>query len=269
MADINSLSIEQLEDLMEHPEKKEEFLAEPEPKTTEPEPVPEPATQDVETPVEETPAEPAPEPEVDYDRQALLAQLEELQARQRQMDSKTGRLAGELDYWRKRAEQKPESPATDDRIDEPEEPKPVNQPKRDSTTAWVVAQAAREGFVQFSSEHPDSKEMLEDIDKYLKDTNYDASRILLSEDPLEAQKETQRAFGEAYWHVKAERAAKIRAEVETKRAEQFARQKEAKQRASVSASGSVPPPQPKPKTFNDMTDKELEAELDRRLSLLR
>lgn len=243
---------------------------EPEP-TPVPEVTPEPEREVApeEPPVEQRePDEPEKkaEPEPDFDRQELLARLEELQASHKALETKLGRQAGEAGYWRQkaRASERPEpEPETDFPEDEPVRERPSRH--RDATTAWVVSQAVERGGIRFGADHPDAAEFKEAIVGYWQKSGYSPDALVGSMDPVEAERESYRALSEAYWHVKAERAAHARQEVATKRAEQFARQKEAKQRAGVAKSGgAAAPAKPQPKTLDKMSNAELEAEIDRR-----
>lgn len=269
MADLDKMTTDELEALLKHPEKLAELEAEPEAPAPAPEPTPEPEPEPEKAPEEPAPAEPAkePEPEVDYEKERLRLLLEEMEARQKAMDSKLGKYAGEADYWRKQAERakaRPEpAPEEPSAFDPEERPRPAPAPSRDATTSYVIGLAVNQAAFDFAASHPDAKDMAQEIQQYWIDTGYDAQRALLADDPIEARKESYRALDEAYWHVSAARRAKARTELDQKRTEQFTRAKEAKQRAGISASGSAPPPRAPAKTLNDMTTEELEKELKR------
>ncbi len=263
----DDLTDEQLESLM-----REGVTAEPPPpQAAEPEPVAEQAAPPPEAPPAEEaqPDAPAPEPEVDLEKVRLEALIEEMNARQRAQDAKLGKFAGEADYWRRQAEQARQAPPPEPdayvRDDPPQAPPPQATPRSDPTAAWVMRQAASTGMMEFAGQNPDAADLAVDMQAYLEANGYGNGAIVTrSSNPEEAQREAYRAMSEAYWHVKSDRATKTRLEVEQKRADQFTRQKEAKARASISGSGAAPVPREAPKTLQTMTDKELEAEMDRR-----
>lgn len=267
MPDLNDLTEAQLLDLMQNPEKiaevvdgqKPEPTPEPEPPVVEDAPEPEPAAE---------PEKPEPEPEPeDHDRQALLAKIEELNARQRSQDAKLGKFAGEADFWRRKAQAEPRPEPESTYLEDPEPSPPAQDTRRDGTTEWVLGKAVETGLMQFAQQNPDTEQLSGEIGAYLRANGYgDGAIVSRAASPVEAEREAFRALSEAYWHVKAGKAEEARVAAETRSAEQFSRQKEAKQRASVSASGSTQAPPQKPKTLHDMSEKELLSEMDRLLS---
>jgi hypothetical protein len=93
----------------------------------------------------------------------------------------------------------------------------------------------------------------------------DIGQLAQGTDPAAVAAETERILSSAYDAAKsAKRASDIEA-LQTKRAEMFSRLKTTKTNASASAAGSAAPPQPKPKTLDDLSEKELMAELQRAL----
>jgi len=269
MADLDDLSVEQLEAILNDTSKRAEFEAEETVEAVVPEPEPEPAAEVEQDTPETVEAEgTTPEPEQDLEKEARDAVIAELEARVRAQESRLGKFAGEADYWRKKAEGRPpeprqEEPALDFSEDEPK-PRPSVPMRRDSTTAWVVTQAITAGANDFVAKNPEAGELQADMAAYLQSIGHDPSAVLESDDPIMAQRETYRVLDEAYWHVKAAKSAQLRADIETRKAEQFSRQKEAKARASVSASGSTQAARPKSKTLDEMSVEELGAILDQR-----
>ena len=266
MADLSELTDDQLEDLMKNPGA--EAVASDEPEKPEPEvavSVPETETPDP-TKSEPEPVAPEPEIEEDLEKASLRSVIEEMEARQRVMDSKLGKFAGEADFWRRKAEgaNRPE-PTQADYLEAPEpESRPPAPRSPDAVTQWVISQAVNAGEQDFRKDHPDySGDVEKEVMSKVGAANYDTSRLFAEGNPVFAQREAYRILDEHYWHVKQERASVVRAEIEHKRTEQFARQKEAKQRASVSGSGGTPSPRPVAKTLSQLTDAELDAEMER------
>lgn len=266
MADLSALTDDQLEELMTNPAAAAAASAEPE----KPEPDAAVSVPETETPEpvasEPEPAAPEPEIEEDLEKASLKAVIDEMEARQKVLDSKLGKFAGEADFWRRRAEEvnRPEPTQADyPEAADPESRPPVRRAP-DSVTQWAVSQAVNVGENNFRNDHPDfSGDIEKEVMSKVGASGYDASRLFADGNPMSAQKEAYRLLDEHYWHVKADRAAIARAGIEQKRTEQFARQKEAKQRASVSGSGGTPAPLPVAKTLAQLTDAELDAEMRR------
>lgn len=267
--DLESMPLDDLEKLMSDmaagrvtAEPVEETPAEPEPS---PEPEPE-APREPEVAEPEAPA-PEPEPAEDLEKESLKAQLEALALRQKANDEKFGRLGGELDYWRRKATERqaapqraPESDSYEEVQEEPQRAPQVDDPTR----AWVLEQAVNQGITRFAEQNPETNELIPELMEYLKANGYtDGAIYSRAETPTDIQREAYRVMSEAFWHVRAEKAEARRVEYETKRAEQFSRQKEAKARASISASGSPPAPRQKPVSLNDAPLSDLEAQLNR------
>jgi len=266
MADLKELSDDQLEELLQNPDALDPVPAEAE----SPEPDVETEAEEVETPetpeVESEPSVPAPEPEEDLEKASLKSVIAELEARQKVLDSKLGKFAGEADFWRRKAEDtnRPEPSQID--YSEASEPEPRTQTpsQADAVIHWAIRQAVTAGESDFRKDHPDYSDDIEkEVMSKVAASNYDSSRLFGEGNPMSAQKEAYRILDEHYWYVKAERASNARAEIEQKITEQFARQKEAKQRASVSGSGGTPAPRSPKKTLDQLTDAELEAEMRR------
>lgn len=267
MADLTSLTDDQLEALMKNPEaaapKEEAEPKAPEPPPEEPPPTEEPP------PAEPEPPAPEPEPQEDLEKARLQAVIEEMEARQRATESKLGRFAGEADFWRRKAEAVRPEPQADDRsYAEPEPTEPRPQPRQaDSITQWAISQAIAAGEADFRRDHSDfSGDAEKEVMQQVASMNIDASRFFGDGNPMAAQKEAYRVLDEAYWQVRASRAAKARIDIEQKRTEQFARQKEAKVRSTSSGSGGTQAPKPVAKTLQQFTDAELDAEM-RRLTI--
>lgn len=266
--DLANKSLAELELLMRNPDL---LQTEPEPapgaKPPEPEPEPtsepEPAPEE-KPPEEEKPEEPTPE---ELEAQAIKAKIDEMEARQKKLESAAGRSGGEARFWRERAQQleralkerqEPEPYAA-----EPSEPKPT-PPKRDSVAAWAVAQAVRQAGMDFGASHPDAQELQADIEAYWKNSGFDGSSIINAEDPIEAAREATRAMEEAYYHARAEKMSKLRAELEAKKEVSTAKRASMKTKAAISGSGNAPAPKPQTKTLEQMSLSELDAELKER-----
>jgi len=266
MADLSELTDDQLEELMQNPAAAAAASAEPD----KPEPEVEAVVPEVEPPEPSVsePEPPAPEPEIeeDLEKASLKAVIDEMEARQKVLDSKLGKFAGEADFWRRKAEEANRHEPTQPDYPEAVEPesRPVTPRSPDPVLQWAVSQAVTAGEANFRNDHPDySGDIEKEVMSKVGASGYDTSRLFADGNPMSAQKEAYRILDEHYWHVKQERASVVRAGIEQRKTEQFARQKEAKQRASVSGSGGTPSPKAVAKTLDQLTDAELDAEMRR------
>lgn len=274
---LENKSLEELDDLLNHPEKMATIQPVEAPlpvaETVKPEPAEEKPAEEPAAPPESVPEKP---PEGPSEAEILKAQLEAQEAHLKKMEARlAGREAGERGFIKQLQDRIKTLEATGARRTEPgyepavEEPTPEPPPRRpepstrDSVSAWAVQRSVQEAAAAFAAGHPDSNEMMKDIGEYIAASGYDPKEILLTNDPIEAAKETTRVLNEAYWHVQAEHRARAVAELQTKKADQMRALEAAKARAAVSASGAAPAPKPKAKTYDDMTLAELDAELQR------
>lgn len=273
--DLNDLPIEDLEAMMRG-EKPIPGADTPPAEPSGTEPIPEPSTEEAPASETET-AETAPaETTVEDDEKEILrAQVEEARAlaRKQEMQAKrneslAGKHAGELGYLKERMkalEQMIETRRAEDPslYEERPAPAPQQEPQRrgDDLADYLRSLALERGANRFESMHPDVHEFIPQIGEYMKShmPQYDNNTS-----PAAVEQEVMRAFGEAYWDVKA---AKHRANAEMRekrRAEQFGRQKEAKAQAVISGSAASPAiPAREQKTLEEMSVQELEKELVR------
>jgi hypothetical protein len=135
----------------------------------------------------------------------------------------------------------------------------------DPVTAYVVSQAVPAAVSSFEMRHPDATDLADGMLAWMGQNKIDIGQLAQGTDPAAVAAETERILSSAYDAAKsAKRASDIEA-LQTKRAEMFSRLKTTKTNASASAAGSAAPPQPKPKTLDDLSEKELMAELQRAL----
>ena len=218
-----------------------------------PEPLPDPdpiPAQETEPVAEEAPAEPAKEPEADYETQQARLLREELEARAKHWESVAGRNAGKLGWLEGqiRAMQAAQAAQQVDDNGEQIERPPAPAPTRDGLAEWAVQQAVQQAVGAFEASHPDVQELSEKMTERIKASGYDLQSVLALNNPIEAQREISRALDEAYWHTKAEVTATRRAELTAKREAIQSQAAANKLKASVSATASVPPPKPRAKT---------------------
>ena len=136
-------------------------------------------------------------------------------------------------------------------------------PQRDGLAEWAVQQAVQQSVSGFEASHPDVTEIQDKMVEYIKTSGYDMQSVLSMTNPIDAQREMNRALEEAYWHTKASVVATRRAELSAKREAIQTKAATNKMKASVSATASAPPPKPKTKTVDEMTDDEIEKEMVR------
>lgn len=279
-------SLEELQEFIDWPHKLEEALAgasEPPSLASEPLDIPEPGPESVEeTEAPESEKEPetvqAKEPEtetVDLDAEILKAKLEALEAHNKMMEAKlSGREAGERGYIKqlqakiKQLEDARLSNSEDDdsrSYEEPEPRKPRSMQQSSPTEAigaWAVRNAVNQAASGFAARHPDMQELNDEIGGYIQNSGYNPESVLLSNDPIAAEREVTRVLEEAYWHVKAARRQSHIAELEKKRADQFRVLEDAKKKAATSGSGGTPPAPPPRKALSDLSLSELEKKMN-------
>lgn len=262
--DPNQMTDEDLEKAMGQGE---EFVPpEPQPISAPDAPVePEP-----ETPSEEViPETPIPEPEVDAEAERLRLLSEELEARAKHWESVAGRNAGELGFIKSQLKAIQAAQMAAQQGDYAQQSEPAQgstqpaPPQRDGLAEWAVQQAVVQAVNGFETSHPDVKDIQDKMVEYIKASGYDMGNVLGMNNPIDAQREMARALEEAYWHTKATVIATRRTELSAKREAIQTKAATNKMKASVSATASAPPPKPQPKTVDEMTDKELEAEMTR------
>lgn len=257
--DFESMSVEDLDKLMEHPE-----LIGQAPETPAPEPVAEvkPTPEAAPEPVKAE--EPAPVEE-DLDAKIRDTRIEEYEAKAKHWESVAGKHAGELGFLRGEIKQLRDAqlraPEADSHAYD-ERPAPAPPARVDSVTQWAVQKSVEEATGKFLSGHPDyDTEMHKEMAEYLQKSGYDPKAVMESADPVWAAREAERALEEAYWHSKARRTAAVRADLETRRATQTAKAKDAKVQAAVSGSGGSAPPATPEKPVAEMSVAELEKRL--------
>ena len=237
------------------PEPSPEEMPVPEVPTTEPEPA--------------TPPEPVvpEETEANLEAERLRLLAEELEAKSKHWESVAGRNAGELGFIKSqlKAIQAAQAAAQAGEY-VPSEPalgstQPV--PQRDGLAEWAVQQAVQQSVSGFEASHPDVTEIQDKMVEYIKTSGYDMQSVLSMTNPIDAQREMNRALEEAYWHTKASVVATRRAELSAKREAIQTKAATNKMKASVSATASAPAPKPKTKTVDEMTDDEIEREMVR------
>jgi len=291
MGNLEEKSLEELEQLLANPAALED---EPEPETAEveepAEPESEPAAEEepqdtgdepVDEPVEEpteqvaAPDTDEPAPELSIEDQIRKTLIDEAEARAKHFESVAGRNAGELGFVRKQLEalrqqlaaaSQPAAPTVDEygaEVTQAQAPQQPTPRALDAISSWAVSQAVRNSAAEFQSQHQDFSELSSDISQYLKDKQYDASSLLESNDPLYAAREATRALDEAYWHARGQHQARVRAQLEEKRADQIRNLEQAKLRGGPTQSGATPTPKPVAKTLDELTVDELREELER------
>ena len=262
MADPSLLEAEQAKEAAPETPAPEVPVEEPPPQADEPE------TPKVEEP--ETEAEPAAEaeptagtPEESIEEKIRKAQIAEIEARAKHFESLAGKNAGELGFVRRQLQALQEQllgqprAESDNGEDAPHRPPPPPQPRMaDPIAQWAVQQSIASALSQFRDTHPEFNNLASDVAKYLSDNKYDASTLFESADPVHAAREVSRSLEEAYWYVSAQHNARVRAELETKRADQVRNLHKAKLRGSPTPSGASPAP-PVAKTLEDMSVDEL------------
>lgn len=241
--------------------------------TPPPPPTPEPVAvqEEAKSPVADPAAEPeAAKPESDLEREILESRMTELEARARHWESVAGKNGGEVGHLRKMVESFREQQAKAEQNGEPGfEPEPVRptpRPGKDAFEAWAITEASNQAAARFEMQHPDSKDLGNEIRDYLVAQKYDGASIATANDPIEAATEATRVLTEAYWHVRAQKEAARRAELTTKRADQTKLAEDARKKAAISGSGGTPPPKPRDKTFDEMDPKEIGSWLDREMA---
>lgn len=260
--DPNHMSDEDLERAMNQGADFVRPESEPTPEPESPvEPEPEATTEEV------VPETPAPEPEVDTEAERLRLLSEELEARAKHWESVAGRNAGELGFIKSQLKAIQAAQASAQGGDyvpsEPEQGSTPPVPQRDGLAEWAVQQAVQQSVSGFEASHPDVTEIQDKMVEYIRTSGYDMQSVLSMTNPIDAQREMNRALEEAYWHTKAAVVATRRAELSVKREAIQTKAATNKMKASVSATASAPPPKPKAKTQDEMTDAELEAEMVR------
>lgn len=265
---LDELSLNKLQELVEWPSKMEHYSAKVAPEQPEDAPSEPAAEQPPEEPpeqpvaAEEAPAEPQVEPEAPPDEAAILqARLEAYEAEQQKLRAQlAGREAGERGYIKQLQQEVARLKSTTSSDEVAEEAPP---PRNDTIATWAVSQAIQAAGTSFLQSHSDMTDLHEGVRQYLANSGYDSQPLLLSGDPLAASRETTRVLEEAYWHVKAEKQRARVAELQTRRADSMRGVEAAKKKAAISAGGGAAPP-PKPvKQLQDLSLEELQQRVEK------
>ena len=243
------------------------------PPESEPTPEPEVSSEpEPEVPAEEVVPDPTPppEPKLDTESERLRLLSEEMEARAKHWESVAGRNAGELGFIKSQLKAIQAAQASvqagEYTQSEPEQGSTPPPPTRDGLAEWAVQQAVQQSVSGFEASHPDVTDIQDKMVEYIKNSGYDMQTVLSMSNPIDAQREMNRALEEAYWHTKAAVVATRRAELSVKREAIQTNSATDKMKASVSATASAPPPKPKAKTQDEMTDSELEDEMVRAMN---
>lgn len=270
--DLENKSADELLDLLANPDKIDELAKEP-PAEPEPEapaaPTPEPEPEEAPTPEPQSePEEPELTVEV-LDSELLRRRLEHAEAEAKRFEQLAGRNAGELGFVKNKVRDLERAFANRQPGDSYEaEEVPESEAKAstpDPVTAYVVSQAVPAAVASFEMRHPDSTELADGMLAWMGQNNINIGSLAQGNDPAAVAAETERILSSAYDAAKSAKRESDIAALQTKRAEMFERLNTTKRSASASASGSSAPPQPKPKTLDDLSEKELMAELQRAL----
>lgn len=200
------------------------------------------------------------------DKELLAEKLKHAEEEAKRFESIAGRHAGELGFLKTKLQEVEArlsaAPPSDGGYEPPAVPEPIPPGQgRDKLLSYIVAQAIPQAVASFESRYPDAATLADGMGKYLRDNGVNLQALTQSDDPLFVSREVDRHLTSAYDYAKsAQRAEKIRS-LETKRAEMFARIKEAKTSASPPVPASPPAPEPPPKAFADLSQAEMLKEI--------
>jgi len=258
--DLDSMSVDELDNLMRHPEQLATLDAEladeavaDQPETAPVEPTPAPA--------EPEKAEPVAEPEVS-ELDVLRAKIDEALATAKKNESIAGRATAESGYLKgqiARLQTELRGRGVESTDFEPP-PEPVrNEPSRD-TSGYLGKVAVDRAARLFMGEHPAlPQEAVSDAGKYANEY----FRAEPDDTPEDIELRMRALLREGLYDHQARQSAKMASDREVRRADQMRALTTAKAKATISGSGSPPPPISKPKTLDEMSAAELDAELRR------
>lgn len=267
--DYESMSLEQLDAVLEGrtvpesaPTDAPAPAAEPE---TPPQPTPE-ATPTAEPPAPDQPAE--PEFDAQHEIELLKAQVEQAELGRKHWEQVAGRHGSKIGFLEEQLRARATAPLTptpaDDGgdVDAPASPPPAPRAERDRLASWAVAQAARGAYHSFLQQNPDYAEHAAQLQAYAQERGVNPDAILLSNDPGQVEAEVTGLLNGHLLHVQQQRvAARIEA-LKAKRAESTTRAADARRAASTSAAGVRSAPPQQPKKLDEMTLEELDAVME-------
>lgn len=274
--DLDSIPIEELEKMMEDSTKddfEEESEIVPEPVPQEPEKVVEEAEPPAQVKTEA--AETSSEPKSISEMEELKLKLEGAEHELLKWQKIAGKHGGEIGFLQNQIRQlreqmrrsSPQGYQDESLFQEEGEPaeKEARTPAPDriaKLSDWTIRDAMEKASTRFWSEFPDATEdMKKDMAEYIK-ANGSSEKLTNPSDPMEAYESVKDILEEARHHVIAKQKREKAEEMRLRRAEQIQGIEEAKKKASITGSGSPPVPPPRPKSLDDLTDEELEKQME-------
>lgn len=202
----------------------------------------------------------------------LRLRLEESDARAKHFESLAGRLGGKVDHLTREFEALKTgraAPAGDEGDPERTAEAP-RQGMRPAAEAYVVSTAIRQAASDFIDAHPDAKDQIAEVQGYMKKAGVDPRYILGAEDPARAQADYRALLEEAYWAVTAESRAKLRADAEKRSFDSTKALRDKKRAAAPASTKPTRAAAPgRTKSIREMSEKEVDAVLDARLTASR
>jgi hypothetical protein len=280
MPDLDKMTTDDLEKLLDGGEKAIAAAVvedAPAPEVAAPSPPPEP-----EKPAEEKEPEPEPEQEEEEEEDSRITELrlsiEEQSLRNQRLESElerqrliASREAGRAGHFKQVSERAPARERADD--EEPSEEGPPRSDPRvsdlEATIAELKSEAASRAFtdeyLQFSARRPETKNdvFLARMQEHVQSIEEEFSDDLHGRDMKLARQTARTVFEAAYVETKLEMIGATREQMKTKKAEQFAQVKAAKQTAAIAGSGATPAPKSQDKPLAESSLQELEAQLVR------